>query len=339
MTATFTATGPRRRGQALGKRGNGEGLIYRRKAGRWAGQHTIQTATGPKRKTVYAKTRAEVAARLAKAIAESENGIAFDAGSMTVGAYLDSWLTDSVRGNVRPSTFVRSETLVRLHIKPVLGRIKLATLGPAHVQALYRAKLDQGLSPTTVHRIHEVLHTALKRAVRWRLVRRNPCDVVIVPRRSKSEIRPLNPDQVRAFLKAAEGEHHEAFFVLALTAGPRLGEPRGLRWDAVDFERGRLQVRRTLVRAGNVLVFGEPKTAKGRAVALTPRAVVSLNRHKEVQRAPGKYGKPGLCSRPHATGCPRTGCTICGTRTQRCCCLRASIRRSSPTYWATRTSA
>ena len=86
----------------MGKRGNGEGSIYRRKDGRWAGQCTVQTITGPKRKTFYGKTRAEVAARLAKAIAESENGIAFDAGKMTVGAYLDSWLTDSVRGNVRP---------------------------------------------------------------------------------------------------------------------------------------------------------------------------------------------------------------------------------------------
>ena len=47
----------------MGKRGNGEGSIYRRKDGRWAGQHTIQTATGPKRKTVYAKTRAEVSVR------------------------------------------------------------------------------------------------------------------------------------------------------------------------------------------------------------------------------------------------------------------------------------
>jgi integrase len=133
----------------LGKRGNGEGSIYRRKDGRWAGQCTVQTITGPKRKAIYGKTRSEVATKLAKAMAESENGIAFDAGKMTVGAYLDSWLTDSVRGNVRPSTFVRSETLVRLHIKPVLGRIKLATLSPAHVQALYRASLDQGLSATT----------------------------------------------------------------------------------------------------------------------------------------------------------------------------------------------
>jgi integrase len=131
----------------LGKQGNGEGSIYRRRDGRWAVRCTVQTITGPRRKTFYGKRRAEVTARLAKAIAESENGIAVDAGKMPIGAYLDSWLTDSVRVNARPSTFVRSETLVRLHIEPVLGRIKLAILGPAHVQAHYRRSWIRDFPP------------------------------------------------------------------------------------------------------------------------------------------------------------------------------------------------
>ena len=86
-------------------------------------------------------------------------------------------------------------------------------------------------------------------------------------------------------MKAAEGDRYEAFFVLALTAGLRLGELRGLCWDAVDLGRGRVRVRRTLVRTGNDLVLGEPKTARGRAVALTPSAVETLKRHKGLQRA------------------------------------------------------
>jgi hypothetical protein len=67
------------------KRGNGEGSIHRRKDGRWVGQYTVRAASGPKRKTVYGKTRAEVAAKLAKAIAESNDGYAFDAGNLSVG--------------------------------------------------------------------------------------------------------------------------------------------------------------------------------------------------------------------------------------------------------------
>lgn len=165
----------------MGK-GNDDG-IRQRKDGRFEACYTAQTAAGPKRRSVYGKTREEAAANREKALAEDvdEAGQAFDADIMTVGAYLDSWLNDSVRGHVRPSTFYRNETIVRLHIKPALGRIRLSALNPARVQALYRAKLDEGLSPTTVHRIHEVLHTALKQAARWGLAPRNVCEAVSVP--------------------------------------------------------------------------------------------------------------------------------------------------------------
>jgi integrase len=288
----------------VGKRD--EDGIRRRKDGRFEARYTVQTAAGPKRRSVYGKTEAEAIAKRDRALAESgdETGQTFSPESMTLGAYLDSWLNDSVRGHVRPSTFYRHETIVRLHIKPALGRLKLAALNPAHVQALYRAKLDEGLSPTTVHRVHEVLTTALKQATRWDLAPKNVCEAVSVPRRRRPDIRPLNPQQARAFLQAAKGDRYEALFVLALTAGLRLGELRGLCWDAVDLEGGRLQVKQTLVRAGNGLVYGEPKTARGRVVALTPRAVESLKANRSRQKATGLYADDGLVFRSPRAGNP-----------------------------------
>jgi integrase len=149
-----------------------------------------------------------------------------------------------------------------------------------------------------------VLHAALKQAARWNLTSRNACEAVSVSRRRRLDIRPLSPEQARAFLKAAEGDRYEAFFVLALTAGLRLGELRGLCWDAVDLEGGRLQVKRTLVRAGNSLVFGEPESAKGRVVALTPRAVESLKAHRSRQQGAGLYEADGIVFRSPRTGKP-----------------------------------
>ena len=110
------------------KRGNGEGSIYRRKDGRWVGQYTIYTATGPKYRYLYGKTRAAVAEKLTKAMADRNGGLIFDAANLTVGEYLDSWLSDSVRGTVRASTFERHEGIIRLHIKPSLGRVGLKKL-------------------------------------------------------------------------------------------------------------------------------------------------------------------------------------------------------------------
>ena len=133
---------------------------------------------------------------------------------------------------------------------------------------------------------------------------KNVCEAVSVPRRKRPDIRPLNPEQARTFLKMAEGDRYEAFFVLALTAGLRMGELRGLCWDAVDLEGARLQVRWTLVRAGNSLVFGEPKTARGRVVALTARAVDSLKAHRGRQQAVGLYESDGLVFRTPQAGKP-----------------------------------
>jgi hypothetical protein len=88
----------------LGKRGNGEGTISRRKNGGWMAQYYVYTAKGRKRKPLYGKTRAEAARKLARALSDRENGLTFDAGRITLGEYLERWLTGSVRGTVRLST-------------------------------------------------------------------------------------------------------------------------------------------------------------------------------------------------------------------------------------------
>jgi integrase len=88
---------------------------------------------------------------------------------------------------VRQGTFVSFEQIVRLHIKPTLGRITLKNLTPAHVQGLYRDRLDSGLSPATVQKIHVVLHKALDQATSRSLVPRNPTESVKAPRLAPEE--------------------------------------------------------------------------------------------------------------------------------------------------------
>ena len=76
----------------MGKRGNGEGSISRRKDGLYMARYTIQTATGTKRKTIYGKEREDVAEKLADALSNRNRGLVNDAGSQTVGEYLERWL-------------------------------------------------------------------------------------------------------------------------------------------------------------------------------------------------------------------------------------------------------
>jgi integrase len=283
------------------KRGNGEGSIYRRKDGRWVGQYTIYTATGPKYRYLYGKTRAAVAEKLTKAMADRNGGLMFDAGNLTVGEYLDSWLSDSVRGTVRSSTFERHEGIIRLHIKPSLGRVWLKKLTPAHVRGLHREKLDAGLAPATVGKIHSTLHKALSQAVSDGIVPRNAADVK-APRPTPEEMRPLSETEVRAFLDVAResGDRFEALYVLAITTGLRRGELLGLRWDDVSMERSTLRVGRALVREGGRHTLGETKTRRGRRqINLTPRTVSTLKAHRKKQleekiKLTGLYKDHGL---------------------------------------------
>ena len=66
---------------------------------------------------------------------------------LTLGEYLDTWLKETVAGTVSRHTYHDYADKVRLHIKPVLGRVRLRDLTQGHLQRLYRVKFEEGLSP------------------------------------------------------------------------------------------------------------------------------------------------------------------------------------------------
>jgi integrase len=268
----------------MGRRGNGEGTISRRKDGRWEGRYYVPTEDGPKRKVIYGKTRAEVSEKLTKALSDCASGIVYDNENITIGEYLDVWLKGSVYGSVRQSTYDRDTNLVNNHIKPVLGSLKLKKLNSAHVQNFYRNRLDTGLSASTVRKIHDILRRGLAQAVDWHLTQRNVADVVKPPRPVPKEIVALSTDETRRLLDAAAEDRLEALYVLAVHTGMRQGEMLALRWQDVDIENAVLSVRRTLTRRGGKVAFGEPKTKKSRrSIRLTPQAVDALRAHLERQ--------------------------------------------------------
>jgi integrase len=107
---------PRKEDRSMAKkRGNGEGSITRHKDGRYMARYMVHTPKGPKRRTVYGKTRKEAADKLAKVLSDRIEGIVYDDENMTVGEYLEGWLKGSVGGSVRKSTYDRDSNLVNNH--------------------------------------------------------------------------------------------------------------------------------------------------------------------------------------------------------------------------------
>jgi integrase len=246
----------------------------------------VHTAEGSKRRYLSGNTRDEVHDKLIEALGNRAHGFVFDAGSNTVGEYLTRWLEDSVRGTVRVSTYEVHRHMIQPHIVPALGCLKLKDLNPAHVRALYREKLDSGLSATTVRKMHSILRKALKQAVLDGLIPRNVCDAVKPPKVERKEITPLDRQQAKALIEAASGDRLEALYVLAVHTGMREGELLGLKWEDVDLERGLLRLRHALVREGGKAVLGDLKTPKSRrSIRLTGAATDSLRGHLERQLA------------------------------------------------------
>jgi integrase len=282
------------------RRGNGEGSITRRKDGLYMARYWIETPKGSKRKTIYGKKREEVADKLARALTERADGIVYDDENVTVGEYLDNWLKGSVRGSVRQSTFDRYESAVRLHIKPALGRLKLKKLSPAHVQGFYQDRLDAGLAPASVNKLHTILHKALSQAARWNMVPRNVAELVKAPRPAPEEMKTLSAEETRRFLEAAHGDKLEAIYMLAVTTGMRQGELLALKWQDADLENATISVRRTLTKNGGRLLLGEPKTKNSRrTIHLTEAAVRVLSEHlsrqvTQIERLGDLYRDEGL---------------------------------------------
>lgn len=270
------------------RRANGEGTkIYLRKDGRPECKYTIQTVTGPKRKTLTGKkdeSKEDLAARLRKVLVDADGRVFDDSENLTVAEYLERWLDDSVRDNVGHRTESNYRLMTRQHIVPAFGTVKLAKLAPARIQSLYRNLQDEEKHATARY-VHATLHRALGQAMRWGLVTRNPAALVTPPRVKKREVTALTREEVeRLFRAARESEDRlEALYVLAVLTGMRQGELLGLRWTdiALGSTAPSLRVARQLQRArgGGGLTFAPTKTKKGRHVSLGPTAVAVLRRH------------------------------------------------------------
>lgn len=273
------------------QQGNGSGTIYARKNkdGKTIGYRGSYFTPDGRRRYVSAKTKTGCREKLRRVMSDADQGFVFDAGNQTVGVYIVHWLEDFAKADLAQRTYHNYQLQIRKHIIPAFGTMRLSKLDTPNIQALYSAKLRDGLKPSSVRYIHAVLHRALSKAVDLRLIARNPAASADPPKVRQEEITPLDTDQTRVFLNAAHGEKHEALYVLSLTCGLRIGESLGLKWSDIDLEAGTLRVNRQLQRMrkegdkSGTLVVSEPKNASRRTIDLPRRAIEALRNHRKIQ--------------------------------------------------------
>jgi integrase len=198
----------------------------------------------------------------------------------TLAAFLEQWLADVIKPGRKATTYETYLSVSEMHIIPALGRHKIDSLTPLHVQRWIAAKHAEGMSATRLRDCRAILRAALNQAIKWGLIARNVVTMTELPKsvdpRDPSAGNPLTPAEATALLRAAHGDRLEPFLVTALYLGLRHGELRGLRWQDVDFDRRELHIEVQLQKS---FVPGEepkliaPKTKSSRQTLPMPGAV------------------------------------------------------------------
>ena len=291
------------------KRANGEWNIRKRKDGRWEGRYTAgyDAKTGKRIiRNVLGKTQAEVKEKLKAALEEVKGIDVVRSEDYTVTTWLRTWYELYAKPNVRTATANRYELIIESYTIPRIGSIKLKKLTTRHLQKLYKELLEGGrihigknqdkcLSTTTVRSVHLMLHCALDRAVKERLIQRNPSDDCIVPKPRKLDMKILPPEHIHAYLEAARTRGLLPMFYLELASGLRKGELVALRWEDVDIQSRTISISRQYVRnPDGSLELTRPKTENSVRLVSIPQAAVELllQEHEKHPDSPYLFPSP-----------------------------------------------
>lgn len=214
-------------------------------------------------KTIHG-TKKDAQRFLTAKLREKDLGHFIDPAAESLDSYFKVWLQDIAKPRVREATLVSYEWIVNKYIVPQLGSYRLCDLRPDQIQRFYGELSRRGLSARTVRYAHSILSSALGHAELQGMIATNPCTRCSLPKKHKTEMKYLSPQEVKQFLEAAKDSRMYALFLLAVETGMRPGEYLALQWSDVDLGTGFLTVRRTVkTRKGGGYYFATPKTSKG----------------------------------------------------------------------------
>ena len=219
---------------------------------------------------------------------------------MTVAAWLDLWI-----GSLHDHAITTREgyeSIVRLHLKPLIGDIRLVDLMAENIDSMIvllqspdyspagrtgnRFKGAKRLSSATVNRILDCLQSALGSAEKRDHIRRNPMRAVEKPYEENKQGAFWAAEQAAAFLDHPLVVEHPLYAAwhLALTTGARRSELCGLRWSDVDLNIGLWRLSRARVQRSSRVVEKRTKNRSSeRKVFLDSETIEVLVAHRRRQ--------------------------------------------------------
>ena len=165
---------------------------------------------------------------------------------MLFADYLLEWL-EIAKGRLAVATYSSYTAMINKPVGPYFRQrnLTLRELKARHLQMFYSEMLRK-VKPNTVIHYHAIIHSALKYAVKTDMLVQNVADKVDRPKKNSFQPVFLSAEEMQKMFEALRGTKLELPVLVAAFYGFRRGEVLGLKWDAIDFERGTISVIRTV---------------------------------------------------------------------------------------------
>ena len=286
---------------------NGAGHTYAYRSGfRTVIRHEgrVITATG----RTITESKRNAALKL-KRLQPLNKGLVEKGGQLTLDEFMVPWMVERHRQEIAPSTFDRYMQLIRCHILPLIGYVKLAELNKRHIDQMLSAMGLAGQSKRSQRQARAVLSVAMTGAMKEELIAFNPVATARKIKIDDFEFEPLKIEEVARVLKATWSTQLKLRWTIALFYGLRQGEALGLRWKDIDFNTKTMQISKQMqtIHGKRQLVGLKTKSSR-RALRLSDETITLMKRQKielaERKLAMGTKWQENDLVFPNAEGLP-----------------------------------
>ena len=269
------------------KNSNGTGSIRSRVInGRryWEGRYTDPAAK--KQISVSATSEKECVQKLKQALAAITMGTFATPDKITVEGYITQWISGK-KSKVQASTYTAYQTQITKRIIPTIGHIRLQDLRRSHCQRVIDAATKEDMSYGTVRMVKAIMVSAFGDAVRDDLLSKNPASYLSLPDAQQTDPVAMDDKLIKAFIAEAKKSPFFNVFMIQFEAACRISEALGLRWQDVNLQTGRVDIKGQLAYTTERGLHFKPrtKTGKPRTLYLPAYAIAYLKDEKKKQNA------------------------------------------------------
>ena len=160
---------------------------------------------------------------------------------------------ENIRYTIQQTTYDGYMHILDKHIYPYFKQLKLtlSKLTTLDVENYYKSKLQEKLSPNTIIKHHQLIHSCLNNAVRLGTLKENVADKAVKPKKTRTETSFYTSDELLELFRVVKNTSLELPVFFAVLYGLRRSEVLGLKWSAIDFEKMTITINNKVVRCHN----------------------------------------------------------------------------------------